>query len=325
VGRRRSNNHGLPPRLHKKGNSYYYVTTGKPRKWIALGSDLSAARLAWAQREAQQPFVEDRTFLAAATRYRADVMPQLRDRTQRDYDKHLRKLSLVFDDMLLDEIKPPHIVEYLRLRGQSSKTQANREKAVFSSLFNHARGWGMTEAINPSMGVRGHRERSRDRYVDDKEYLQVYEQAAQCVRDAMDLALLTAQRMSDVLDIKIADVRDSSIEIQQSKTGKRLRIRAEGELAALIAKIALRPCKPHCEHLLRDDDGERFTYSKLRYRFEAARKAAGVHFRFTDLRAKSATDLRNLAHAQALLGHRNRSTTEIYTRERLSDTVPPLR
>ena len=138
--------------------------------------------------------------------------------------------------MLLDDIKPPHIAEYLRQCGQTSKVQANREKAVFSTLFNHARGWGMTEAVNPSMGVRGHREQRRERYVDDAEYGLVYAHAPDSVKHTMDLALLTAQRPADVLALRCNDVRNGFVEVQQSKTGKRVRVRVQGELSTLLEK-----------------------------------------------------------------------------------------
>lgn len=49
-----------------------------------------------------------------------------------------------------------------------------------------------------------------------------------------------------------------------------------------------------------------------------------MSFQFRDLRAKAATDTNDLAHAQKLLGHRNRSTTEIYTKERQGEIVKPL-
>lgn len=49
-----------------------------------------------------------------------------------------------------------------------------------------------------------------------------------------------------------------------------------------------------------------------------------MSFQFRDLRAKAATDADDLGHAQRLLGHRNRTTTEIYTRERKGDLVRPL-
>lgn len=68
--------------------------------------------------------------------------------------------------------------------------------------------------------------------------------------------------------------------------------------------------------LLQDPDGQRLSYFALRSRFDKAREVAGVDFQFRDLRAKAATDTGDLAHAQRLLGHKNRSTTEIYTRDR---------
>ncbi len=63
----------------------------------------------------------------------------------------------------------------------------------------------------------------------------------------------------------------------------------------------------------------------MRPRFDAARKAAKVSFQFRDIRAKSATDLENLAHAQKLLGHKTRAMTEHYTRNRKGEKVSPLK
>jgi integrase len=77
--------------------------------------------------------------------------------------------------------------------------------------------------------------------------------------------------------------------------------------------------------LLQDPSGQQLTYFALRSRFDKAREAAGVSFQFRDLRAKAATDTEDLAHAQRLLGHKNRSTTEIYTRNRRGELVKPLR
>lgn len=77
--------------------------------------------------------------------------------------------------------------------------------------------------------------------------------------------------------------------------------------------------------LLQDPSGQRLTYAALRSRFDKAREKASVNFQIRDLRAKAATDTGDLAHAQRLLGHKNRTTTEIYTRDRLGDLVKPLR
>jgi integrase len=98
----------------------------------------------------------------------------------------------------------------------------------------------------------------------------------------------------------------------------------EGDLAKVISRILSKPRKTENLALLQDLDGQRLTYFALRSRFDKARNAAGVNFQFRDLRAKAATDTEDLAHAQRLLGHKNRTTTEIYTRERRGDLVKPF-
>jgi site-specific recombinase XerC len=93
----------------------------------------------------------------------------------------------------------------------------------------------------------------------------------------------------------------------------------------VIARIMAKPRnKVNCA-LLQDLSGQCLTYSALRARFDKAREKAGVNFQIRDLRAKAATDTGDLAHAQRLLGHKNRTTTEIYTRDRLGDLVKPLK
>lgn len=64
--------------------------------------------------------------------------------------------------------------------------------------------------------------------------------------------------------------------------------------------------------------------SELRGGFDRAREKAGVSFQFRVLRAKAATDTKDLHHAQKLLGHTTRAITEQYTRKRIGDTVKPV-
>lgn len=127
-----------------------------------------------------------------------------------------------------------------------------------------------------------------------------------------------------MLKIVVTDILDGKLAIAQNKTGKKLRIAIEGELADVINRILSKPRKTENPALLQDPDGARLTYFALRSRFDKARLVAGVNFQFRDLRAKAATDTDDLGHAQRLLGHKNRSTTEIYTRERRGEVVKPL-
>jgi integrase len=310
--------------MHLKKGRYYHVTTTVPRKWTPLGDDLNEARRQWAELECEEVSPDDKTFRVIGNRYMREVLPTLRPHTQRDYTQYFKLLDAVFGEVNIDQIRPFDVAEYMRVRGETAKVRANREKALFSTIFNHARMWGYTDKTNPCIGIKGHKEKSRDRYVSDEEYAAVWACAHPTVQDAMDLALCTGQRPADVLKFDVTDISDGSLSLTQNKTGKKLRITIEGELAEVIARIMAKPRDKVNKALLQDPDGQRLSYFALRSRFDKARDKARVSFQFRDLRAKAATDAEDLAHAQSLLGHKSRSTTEIYTRDRKGDRVRPL-
>ncbi|MDD0930508.1 integrase, partial [Xylella fastidiosa subsp. multiplex] len=119
--------------------------------------------------------------------------------------------------------------QYLDWR--TSKVSANREVALFSHLWNWARSKGITDLPNPCGGIRRNKERGRDVYIDDTTYRAVYQAADQTLRDAMDLAYLTGQRVSDVVNMDERHIVNGALEICQAKTGVKLAIAITGELA----------------------------------------------------------------------------------------------
>lgn len=312
--------------MNLKGKTYYHVSTDSPRKWTKLGQDLAIAKRLWAEIEGEQPDPNNCTFRGIAARYRKEVFPTKAFQTQKDNEKELTKLEAVFGAMPIEAIKPYHIKRYLDERGKTAKVRANRERALFSHVFNFARQYGYTDAPNPCAGIKGHKESGRDRYVEDDEFLAVWNKADRSVQDAMDLAHLTGQRPADLLKFNRSDVRDGMLVLTQNKTGKKLLIEIVGELGELIERILSRDYYSEgCEALLQDGSGQRLSYGALRSRFDKAREASGVSFQFRDIRAKTATDTENLAHAQRLLGHKTRAMTEHYTRNRKGDKVSPLK
>lgn len=326
MGRKRTQHHDLPPRMHLKGRMYYHVSTDSPRKWTKLGNDLALAKRLWAEIEGERYDPQDCTFRGITVRYRKEVLPTKAPQTQRDNEKELEKLEAVFGSMPIDAIKPHHVKRYLDERGKTAKVRANREKALFSHVFNFAREHGYTDAPNPCAGVKGHRETGRDRYIEDAEFLAVWNQAHYTVQDAMDLAYLIGQRPADLLKLNRSDIKDAMLCFAQNKTGKKLRIEITGELQSLIERILSRKHrKTGGDALLQDGNGQRLSYGALRSRFDKAREAAKVDFQFRDIRAKAATDTGDLAHAQKLMGHKSRKMTEHYTRDRKGEKVSPLK
>lgn len=343
MGRPRTLNLHLPPRMRIRKGRYYYDTQGKPRKEIPLGADYGAALVKWAELEGKGriPSSTAPTFGMAWDRYKRDVLPGKAPRTQSDNLDEIAHLLPVFKDGPLHLIKPSHVREYMDNRGKVAKTRANREKALLSHIFNMARAWGYTDAPNPCAGIKGFSEPGRDKYVEEAEFRAVYVLACVPVRNAMDLAYLTGQRPADVLKTTVADVQAGFLRVVQGKTGKKLRIALEGELGRLVQTLMPpKTGKVVSMHLIRNEDEQHLTYSALAQRFQDIRAAAikqateqGQHalaaqlrsFQFRDLRAKAGSDMPSLKAAQDLLGHESATMTEHYIRARMGAKVRPVK
>ncbi|GAM52798.1 integrase [bacterium endosymbiont of Mortierella elongata FMR23-6] len=107
----------------------------------------------------------------------------------------------------------------------------------------------------------------------------------------------------------------------------------QGDLAGVIDRIRVRRrgYKVISPFLILNENGERLTADALRFRFDAAREAAGVSkqdFQFRDLRAKAGTDKEErygMAAAKDQLGHSDEKMTQRYVRHRKGKLVTPTR
>jgi hypothetical protein len=182
---------------------YYYDHGGTPRREEPLGSDYGLAVKRWAEIEhaGDQKPAAVITFEYVANKYLAAVVPKKAPRTQKDNLAELAKLKEFFCDPPgpLDKIEPQHVQQFLRWRNTDAPIRATREKALLSHLWNWARSQGYTARPNPCAGIKGTKGKGRDVYVSDEEFAALREKADQPLRDAMDLAYLTGQRVSDTL------------------------------------------------------------------------------------------------------------------------------
>jgi len=325
MGRPRSKHFQLPPRMHakqrKNGVTFYYQPSTGSRTPIRLGGDLAEAKRKWAELEG---LASAQTFGAISERYEREVIPTKAPGTQKGNQLEIEWLRKVFGSSPIEAIRPVDVRRYLDVRGRKAPVRAKREKALLSHIFNKAREWGYTDAPNPCAGIRGVSEPGRDRYVEDAEYAAVWAKAKSWCQDAMDLALLTAQRPSDVLKMQRADIKDACLWVRQNKTGAKIRIAVKGRLGEAIERALARPRHAVGLFLVQDENGQRIGYFRLAKEFQRARLEAGVNFQFRDLRAKAATDVDSLGHAQKLLAHASVSMTEHYRKNRAGEKVDPL-
>jgi len=345
MGRKATVNTNLPHRMRARirpsGRYFYYDLGGKPRKEIPLGSDYVAAVRKWAELEADKAAPTNLiTFRYVAEQYLKDILPGKAPRTQKDNLAELAWLYKVFDNppAPLEDIEPHHIHKYLQWRGKTAKTRANREKALFSHIWNYARSMGFTSKTNPCQGVKGFTEKGRSCYVEDGVFQAIWQAATTPIQDAMDLAYLTGQRPADVLKMKLSDIQDDHISVKQNKTQAKMRISTTGDFAVLIERLKTRTRATRCTNLIVNEDGTPLTYSAMAQRiYHIKPKAIQAHpemadaikdYQFRDLRAKAGTDkseTSSLDDAKKQLGHTNVKMTEKYVRDRKGSKVSPTR
>jgi len=327
MGRKPSKNLNLPPHMRKRvqrsGKAYYYFDSGaKPRKEIPLGDDYIVALRKYAELH-EVAKVDSPSFGDVIARYERDVLPTLSENTQRTHKSDMKHLLKDFGGADLDQIKPTTIRAFLDKHAHKPTT-ANRCKRLFSTLWNHARGWGYTDDENPCIGIMGHELKKREVYVTDEVFDAVRAHASEALRDTLEFSYLTGQRPADALKVRMDDIVNGVLEIDQNKTGKKLRIAVTGQLAELIARIQVRKAGHKTVHgqLLMARDGKPMTKQILRDHFAKAKEAAAEkhpalakaikEFWFYDLRAKAADDTSDERGEQAasdLLGHDSVKTT----------------
>lgn len=368
MGRTATRNHHLPRGMrarHRGEKTYYFLDTGeKPRREIPLGQEYTVAVQKWAELTLSKSRTGLITFRHVAERYTREELTKKSHASQKDNLRELANLYKFFDDppVSIDEIKPLNVRQYLDWRVLLSrqmkadknkaraakglppikdslgdgKVRANREKALLSHIFNFAREKGLTDQANPCAGIDGYEETGRDIYIDDEVFRAVWDAAEPHLRDAMDLAYLTAQRPADVRKMSHADIKGGAVAVKQNKTGKLLRVSVEGELASVVERIKAKSVTGM--KLATKGDGQSLTQGMLRGAFDRARDAAVLahpnlaekirEFQFRDLRAKAGTDTEEslgMAAAKDQLGHSSEQMTAHYVRHRRGKLVKPTR
>lgn len=366
MGRKPSRWTNLPKgmRARERGQKihYYLDTGGKPRKELALGADYVVAVQKWAElTTAQREAGAQHTFVDLAIQYRAKVFPTKAVRTRSDNEKELDWLLKFFGDppAPLDSIEPVHVRQYMDWRAAEARklaesknaerklsgkppaaiaanlgqVRANREKALFSHMWNFAREQGLTKSPNPCAGIRGFKEQGRDVVISDEVLEKIFAHASQPLQFALRLAHLTGQRPADVLRMSESHISQGLLHVRQGKTAAKLRIEVSGALTELLAEIQAYKSqfKVRALSLLVNETGQAMSKHMLRDRFDVAREAAGIpkkEFQFRDLRATAATALDEavgIREAQALLGHTTEGMTAHYIRHKVGKKVKLLR
>jgi integrase len=351
MGRRRKNDpFGLDPKKHArltyKHGAFFYIHKDE-RGWERLGTDIKAAKIKTEHyNDAGSTFGTMAYWLNEFVLHcekRVGLSKKkkgLSPRTFSDYTQNVEPLKLFFGIMLPHQVEPHHIGAYLDLGVEQDRpVRANREKSCLSAAFS----WMMRQPdagviMNPCMGVKRNPEFTRDRYVEDAEYLAVHRRAVGSVRALMDLIYRTLQRPEDIIlwDKKNLinktenGVTKRIIRTTQGKGGNQLDIEITPEIDLILKDLWGATGVPFVGiPLIHTRKGEGYVYSGLQSMFQRYRAAAGIKetFGLYDIKGKGATDMWlsgvPLEKIQLLCGHDSVTTTEIYVKCRWRGTVMP--
>jgi hypothetical protein len=327
-------------RKNGKVTTYYFYDrrgTGEPD--IALGTDYDKALAKWKEIHEDGPRVSG-TIEEGFRAWEADEeegLPKYENKdTRRMYAKALRFLRLVFGAASWDAVKLSHLTAYLKKR--TAKTQANREMATFSIVWNYSRRAGLTDLPWPAAGMEKSKwkndERARKFEVTDDLFEAVYYAGDQVLQDAMDLSTATGMRLTDVRTVVLppSDV----LRLKASKTGKAADF--DLSLSSVLPELVRRRRALKADHLmlLSTPTGRPVSYEMLRDRYEYAREIAADnahHAGFPELaehiRAMYLRDMRKRAsdlagtdeEASKLLQHSSIGLT----RKHYRSTVPKIK
>jgi hypothetical protein len=319
--------------------SYYYDMRGEGVPDIPLGKDREEALARWDELHHKKPRIKG-TMEEAFSLWEAEKLPDYDNaETRRGYAKSLKWLRKVFAQATWDSTKLVHLVGYLKAR--KGKTQANREMALLSVVWNFARVSGLTSLPWPAAGMERsgwkNKEKARRFVVTDVLFESVYAEAEPMLRDCMDLATATGMRLTDCREVILP--ADNILRLDANKTGKTADF--DLSLSMVLPDLLARRRKIKADHLmlLSMPTGEVVTASKLRGAYNRAREKAAAKARAggnealaTDIEAMVLRDMRkraadladDLAGATKLLQHSSQALTLAHYRTR-AEKVKPVR
>lgn len=319
--------------MYLKHGAYYYVS--RENKWVRLSDDKAIAFSKWAEIEGETPRESGSdnpirgSIAALIDKYMVEIAPKKAKATYTGNIMEAKNLMDVFGKMLVLEVRPTHIANYLDIRGLKAPIRANREISLLSHMFSYAMRWGQVDR-NPCLGVAKHIEKGRDRYITDHEFEAVKKIASELIGVVMDFAYITAMRKGDILRLRLEQISEEGIWIKQSKTGSKQLYEWTAGLTDTVnrARALKRPIRGLYLFCIRQgqpysDSGFKAIWNRVQLKWASQ---GGERFTFHDIRAKALTDAKRMGmDAQLLAGHTTLAMTEHYIKQREFKRVKPLR
>jgi len=340
-------NKGLPARWRLRGGAYrYQVPPGLEHLWdgkkeFTLGKTLPEAHRVWASRVESVNNIQ--TMADLFTRYARDVLPTKKASTARGQASLIIKLSAVFGELRPQDVKASHAYSYHDRR--TAKTAAKREIELLSHTLTKAVHWGVIDR-NPLTGLELETSKKVKRETTDADIecllslnpintdsrgRKTHNLGVSVVQAYVKFKLLTGMRRTDILRLKMSNLKEDGVYFEVSKTGTELVIEITEALREAIDECkSVRPvhlspylfCTRRGEPYIQEDataNGFESMWQRV-----MAKLPAKHRFAERTLRNKASNDAESLEHAQQLLAHSDQRTTKKNYRTK-AERVRPIR
>lgn len=323
---------GLPPRVYLKHGAYYFVTLPEHR-WVRLCGHREGLPAVW------------RAYAAAAEREeRRDTMPAVIMRwveskkvkwsegVQVDQERIASQMADAFGEYRPADVKTKDAHEYLQRYRATARTH-NLHRTMLRGVLSLAAIEGLREGHNPVDDIEPMTLQKRVRTVTDAE-VSALKAAALAGRygaglvQMIDLAMLTGQRIGDLIGMRWQDVSADGIRFQQEKTAALLLV--EWSPALRLAIDACAEGRERIGHVLKTETGKPYRYSGIRSAWVRACERAGIEdLNIHDLRGRAGVDAlgadQDIRAAQRLLGHAGEAMTRHYVDGKYLKRAKPAR
>jgi integrase len=314
MGRRRTKDLDLPPRMYQRGLTYYYVSADG--KWHSLGRDKARALRLWAEWECLPQTV---TVADVVKRYVADCMGKQAESTRKRYAGYAKTIEGQFPGLPADDLTRFAIARW-KDGGKVKPIWFNGCLSLLRVAYRKAGEWGWART-NEAEHVAFNEANTRGRYLTDGEFRAIRDHAPRWLQTAMDLSYLTGMRESDVLALRWNAVEDRVL-VEQIKTGNRQAFEITSALRAVLEAAKRTPIVGL--FVVATDKGRPISARRLQEAYAKAREAAKVSdTRFHDIRGKAATDAADEGmDFQAMLGHTSQKMSDAYVKTRRTVNAP---
>lgn len=339
-------NKGLPMNLYFDGRrGTYRYRRPTDGKWFQFGAD--RGRAIDAAQQLNMTFLRGGDLVSAVldehsitlgaflNDYESKVLPQreLAQATLDLYKVRFKQIRAVLGEKVIDRITIRMVAEFLE---PLTARAANQARALLADVFTHAAAKGLCPDNPAASTIPKIEKKQRKRHTIDG-LTAIRAKAPLWLQNAIDLALITAQRRGDILDMKFEDARDGFLFVVQNKTAKAadagwLKLKVTSSLQAVLTRCRDDVLSPYLIHRRPErkkkregkDHWTKVDERFLTRAFKDAREAAGCYKGWKEEELPGFHEIRALSlhlykragkDGQKIAGHASEEMTRNYQRD----------